>query len=741
MNDIQLLTDGVSESAPAVRRALCSLTSRKLQPWHWDRQAIVYVRQSSPQQVQENRESTARQYALVDRAVALGWSRDQIEVIDDDQGISGKSIEGRLGFQRLLAEVGLDHVGLILGLEMSRLARSCKDWHQLLELCAIFRTLLADQDGLYDPTEFNDRLLLGLKGTMSEAELHILKGRMHQGRLNKADRGELLTHPPLGYVLNADKTSFEFDPDEQAQTVVRLIFAEFVRQGTVYSLLRYLAQHGICFPVRPIGGPNRGHLEWHRPNRNTLLTMLHNPVYAGAYRYGHRHLDPRRRRPGHPKSGTVRVALEQCRVLIQDRFPAYISWDEFTENQARLVQNQWRANAQGAPRGGPSLLGGLVYCGRCGQLLIVQYCGRANRLRYQCGRGAQNRGEPLCQGIVGRDLDHFMTERVFEILEPASLELSLAATSDLEQERARLDELWRQKLERAAHQADRAARQFQAVEPENRLVARTLEKNWETALRDQEHLRREYEEFRRTQPLTLDDAQRELIQHLTEDLPALWHSPTTTPQDRQQIVRMLVERIELHIVGNSEQAEIIITWAGGQISRHRLCRTVISYAQRSDLDQLISRIVQLRQSGLSLKHTAQQLNQEGVMPLRGTRFSNYMVSRLLVRRGLYLPYGRKRPDSIALAEHEWWLPDLADELHMPRTSLTHWYNRGWVRGRKLPGVRGRLILWANETEVTRLRRLRDTRRRWSDSPYPQDLTTPQSPSDRCSENCKGADYE
>lgn len=204
---------------------------------------------------------------------------------------------------------------------------------------------------------------------------------------------------------------------------------------------------------------------------------------------------------------------------------------------------------------------------------------------------------------------------------------------------------------------------------------------------------------------------------------------------------MLVERIELHIVGNSEQTEIISTWAGGQISRHRLCRTVISYAQRSDLDQLISRIVQLRQSGLSLKHTAQQLNQEGVMPLRGTRFSNYMVSRLLVRRGLYLPYGRKRPDSIALVEHEWWLPDLADELHMPRTSLTHWYNRGWIRGRKLPGVRGRLILWANETEVTRLRRLRDTRRRWSDSPYPQELTTPRSPTDRCSEDCKGTYYE
>ena len=216
------------------------LASPKLRPCHLDLRAVVYVRQSTPQQVLEHRESTERQYALAERAIALGWTADQIDVIDDDQGISGQSIEGRAGFQRLLAEVGLDRVGLVLGLEMSRLARSCKDWHQLLELCAIFRTLLGDQDGLYDPTEFNDRLLLGLKGTMSEAELHVLKSRMHQGRLNKADRGELILHPPFGYVYNTDKTSYEFDPDEQAQSVVRLIFVEFERQGTIYSLLDIL---------------------------------------------------------------------------------------------------------------------------------------------------------------------------------------------------------------------------------------------------------------------------------------------------------------------------------------------------------------------------------------------------------------------------------------------------------------------------------------------------------------------
>lgn len=730
MTDSLLVDEAIPEALPRVGRDL-SLASPKLQDCHWERRAIVYVRQSSPKQVRDNRESKARQYALVDRAVALGWSRDQIEVVDDDQGVSGRYLDGRLGFQRLMAEVGLDHVGLILGLEMSRLARSCKDWHQLLELCALFRTLLADQDGLYDPTEFNDRLLLGLKGAFSEAELHILKCRMYEGRLNKADRGELLLHPPIGYVFNADRTSFEFDPDEQAQAVVRLIFAEFRRQRTIYSLLRYLAQHGIQLPVRLRSGAQRGQLQWQRPNRNTLASLLHHPIYAGAYRYGHRHEDPRRKAPGRPKSGIVRIPLEQCRVLIKDRFPAYISWEQFTENQTRLTQNQSRAQAQGAPRSGPSLLGGLVYCGRCGQRLMVQYSGRANRLRYQCARAAQNLGEPLCQGIVGRDLDQLVTERLLEILQPASLELCLTATADLEQERQRLDQQWQQRRERAAHQVDRAARQFHAVEPENRLVARTLERNWEAALREQEQVGREYEDHLRMQPLTLNAAQRELIRQLAQDIPALWISPTTTPQDRQQIVRMLVQRIDLNIAGDTEQTELTMTWAGGFTSHHRLNRTVISYSQRSDLDQLIARVVQLRQTGLTLKQVAQQLNHARIASLRGRPFTNTMLSRLLVQRGLYLPYGRKRPESVVLNPHEWWLPDLADRLQMPRTTLNHWHDLGWIQGRKLAGRRGRLILWADDAELERLQRLRQTRRGWPDHPYPNELTTPKSPPTSC----------
>lgn len=300
--------------------------SEKITAEHLQRLAIVYVRQSTVQQVLEHRESTARQYALADRAVALGWPAAAVEVIDEDQGHSGSSAEGRHGFQRLLAEVSSDRVGLILGLEMSRLARSCKDWHALLEVCAIYRTLLGDTDGLYDPSQYNDRLLLGLKGTMSEAELHILKNRLLQGMWNKAERGEVLNHAPLGYVRTISG-DFVIDPDEQVQMVVRLIFEQFQRQGSVNGLLRWLVRRDVKLPVRPHFGVNRGELEWRRPNRVTLLNVLHHPIYAGAYRWGHREVDPRKKVPGQAEYARFErdcpqqlsaVEREQIRALSQD---------------------------------------------------------------------------------------------------------------------------------------------------------------------------------------------------------------------------------------------------------------------------------------------------------------------------------------------------------------------------------------------------------------------------------------
>ena len=321
----------------------------KVHVCHLQRLAIVYIRQSTPHQVIENRESADRQYSLVHRAADLGWPTARVEVIDEDQGLSGSTAEGRLGFQRLLAEVGLDHVGIILGLEMSRLARSNKDWHQLLELCGIFRTLLADQDGLYDPTDYNDRLLLGLKGTMSEAELHVLRGRLNAGRLNKARRGDLLSIPPIGYV-KLPTGEFAIDPDEQAQAVVRLVFDQFDRVGNVRGVIRYLVSHGIRIGVRPHYGVNRGNLEWRHPSRAAVQSTLTHPIYAGTYLHGYRQIDPRRKKPGKPGSGRVLVSPKEYVALIPDRMPAYITTERYHANQECLKANRARYDALGVPR-------------------------------------------------------------------------------------------------------------------------------------------------------------------------------------------------------------------------------------------------------------------------------------------------------------------------------------------------------------------------------------------------------
>jgi DNA invertase Pin-like site-specific DNA recombinase len=360
------------------------LSSGKIKPWHLDRLAFVYIRQSDPQQIVKNPESTARQYALADHAVGLGWPRGRVCVIDDDQGKTAATAEGRLGFHYLLGEVALGHGGIILATEVSRPARCCKDWYQLLELCARFGTLLGDGDGLYDPGHHNDRLLLGLKGMMSEAELHILKERMNQAKLNKARRGELSYLPPVGYVLTPDG-GFAMDPDEQVQAALRLVFDQFDRQESVYALLRYLAGQGIRLPVRPRLLADRGQLYWRRPSYNTLLGLLHHPIYAGAYRYGHRAVDVKKQQPGRRGTGKRCLPAEECLVLLRDKLPAYISWERFEANQRKMRANRTNQEAPGAPRQGEALLSGLVYCGKCRRRMMAHYKGRRQTATYRCG--------------------------------------------------------------------------------------------------------------------------------------------------------------------------------------------------------------------------------------------------------------------------------------------------------------------------------------------------------------------
>jgi DNA invertase Pin-like site-specific DNA recombinase len=698
----------------------------KVRDCHLARKAIVYVRQSSPQQVAEHKESAARQYALADLAVALGWPRDRVEVVDQDQGRSGQTAAGRPGFQYILAELGLDHVGIVLGLEASRLARSDPDWAPLVRLCGVFRALLCDYDGLYDPTDFNDRLLLGLKGIMSEAELHFLRGRMNEERLNKARRGELFNHASIGYV-RVPGGGLALDPDEQAQGVVRLILDQFERQGSLHGLLRYLVRHGIRLPVRPHYGPNRGQLEWRRPNRETLQNMLHHPVYAGYYRHGHRALDPRRQVPGRPGTGRTIHKPEDCPVLLEGRCPAYITPERFWANQARLEANRARQESAGAVRHGPSLLGGLLVCGRCGQRLMVSYGGRGSRLRYSCGRAAVEYAAPVCQGLAGRPLDELVAAQVLAALEPAALELSLAAADDLQQERARLHQVRQQELERARYEAGRARRQYDAVEPENRLVARELERRWEEALKQQRRLEEEYARFCRTQPAGLGAAEREQIRSLARDLPALWHAPGTTAADRQRVVRLLVEEVVVAVRGESERVDVTIRWAGGQVTGHEVVRPVRRYEQLAEYAKLRKRIDELREAGLTLAGVAERLNREGFRPpKRSKTFNRSIVRQLLWGRGSDGRRLRAVADSGLLRENEWLLSDLARKLGMPPVTLHRWVRVGWVHARKLPTSGGHWAVWADADELDRMTRLRNCPRGWSEEPVLAELTKPKA---------------
>jgi DNA invertase Pin-like site-specific DNA recombinase len=699
-----------------------SLRSPKLKSWHLDRQAIVYVRQSTPQQVADHKESTARQYALVDRAVTLGWARDRVTTIDDDLGKSGQSIEGRPGFQRLLAEVALDRVGLILGLEMSRLARSCKDWHQLLELCARFRVLLADADGVYDPTEHSDRLVLGLHGMMNEAELHVLKARMYQGKLNKARRGELFGIAPIGYVRSADRT-WAIDPDEEVQAVVRLIFDQFDREATMHGLLRYLVHHQVRIPVRARGGANKGQLEWRRPNRATLQNLLRHPSYAGAYRYGHRPIDPRKKKPGRPTTGKLVRRPDECLVLIRDRVPAYITWDRFEANQARLTANRSTAATPGAPRNGPSVLAGLVRCGRCGRRMVVRYAGPSNRPSYTCTRGSADYGEPLCQALSdGAALDALAAEQLLAAVAPAALEASLAAVAGAERQREELARQWQLRRERAAIEAERAARQYHACEPENRLVARTLERRWEDALKAKQQLDDEHERWQRAAPAVLSDTALSSIRALAADLPAVWSAATTTPADRQRVARLLLERVVVTVDKASERVDVALHWVGGVVCTHALTRAVCRYDQHSEYPRLVARLRELCIDRPLAATVAERLNAEGFRPPKRTsRFTPDMVLRLIGQLGL----GRREPHGsrVGLDRDEYRPGGLADRLGIGRDTVRRWVKVKWVNVRR--DENGHAVIWADADELRRLRALHRLPRTWANKARFAELKVPK----------------
>ena len=687
--------------------------SGKITPQHRDRKAVIYIRQSTLQQVHRHQESTRLQYGLVDQAIRLGWPRQCIEIIDEDLGCSGASAEGRLGFQRLVAEVGLDHVGMVLGLEMSRLSRSSRDWHQLLEVCAIFGTLIGDLDGIYDPTLYNDRLLLGLKGTMSEAELHILKQRMLEGKRAKARRGELRMPLPMGYIRERSGDVVK-DPDEQAQTVIQRVFELFERKRTINGVLTELVAQQIQMPYRVASGANKGELMWRRPNRMTLSNLLHHPIYAGAYSYGRRPTDPRKKIPGRPSTGRTVAPMKEWEVLIKDHFPAYISWSEYERNLRQLKSNT--AQAIGAVRQGLSLLSGLIICGRCGLRMAPHYSNNGKGLRYSCARMAIDYGEARCQSLSGRPLDQCVAGLIFKALQPAALEISMAVAEDLEAERQRQLVHWQQRLERAQIETERASRQYNAVEPENRLVARILERKWEAALATETQLKNEYAQFLAGQPAKLTAEERAAIEHLAQDIPALWNSETTTAADRQLIVRQLIERVLVTVIKDTETVQIEIHWLGGHQTKTQINRPVARLDQMSHYPALMARVKVLQSQGHNAPTIAETLNAEGWHPpKRRETYNAQMVRSLLSRQGLGTGTRQQQhATDIKRKVHEWTFKELGSQLQIPEPTLYAWLRKGQLKGRKVEvASRSIWLIHLDDKEREQLRKQRKTQRAWA----------------------------
>lgn len=701
-------------------------SAHKILPRHLDRLAVVYIRQSTQHQVVNNRESTELQYQLRHRAVALGWTDARVLVIDDDQGISGQAVENRPGFQRLLAEISLGHIGIVFGREMSRLARSCKDWHHLLELCGLFHVLIGDADGVYDPTDPNDRMLLGLRGMMSEAELHVLRSRLHQGKLNKARRGELFSCVPIGYVRTPDG-GIALDPDEQVRSVVSLVFQKYFELGSLPKTHRFLIAHDIRLGQRVYKGPGKGQLLWHRPRRSTLYEMLRHPFYAGAYAYGRCPVDPTRRALG-KKSGRRTAPPEEWLCLLHDKVPAYISWEQYEENLRRLAANDRGHGSKAASGRAPTLLNGIVRCGRCQRPMKVCNARRTAHPRYVCDHDFCEYGGSRCQSLTAAYPDRLIEKLVLQAVEPAALELSLRATEQVEQNRQQLHAHWKQRLERAEYETNRARRQYDAVEPENRLVARELESQWQQQLVARQQVEEDYARFQSEQPQHLTPADHERIRSLATDLPALWRAETTAGAERRAVVRLLIEGVELTRYGETEQVTVVVHWRGGMVTRHDIVQGLRRYEALGSYDQLRQRVIALRGEGLTADVIAEALNGEGFVVPRGDQFTGHRVRQLFSRFGLAgLPPGIQDQCDLP-GKDEWWLPALAAAIDVPPIVIHRWRWSGWLSARQLRGSHGRWIVRADQAELDRLRHLRafEIEHHGRQRP-PRELTTSRRP--------------
>ncbi|WDL97049.1 recombinase family protein [Alicyclobacillus sp. ALC3] len=664
----------------------------KVHPEHLNRPAIVYIRQSSLAQVRFHRESTERQYALREKAIDLGWAPEQIQVIDEDLGISGSGRSQRLGFQNLVAQVSLGEVGAILGLEISRLARSSADLLRLLELCGLFNTIVVDEDGIYDLRDFNDRLILGFKGTMSEAELHFLRARLIGGKKNKAKKGELRFPLPVGYVYDANGQTV-LDPDEEVQTAIHNVFRAFRTTGSAYGVVQFFAQNGLRFPKRAYGGAWAGQLVWGTLNHSRVLGVLYNPAYTGAYVFG-RYRDQKRVNPqGLFIHHTVRLPREQWEVFIPDHHPGYVTWEEYERNLKQLHSNRTNLEKSGPAREGTALLQGLVICGKCGRRMSVRYTGNGGiSPHYECKGRWEHGHRATCTTVPAPSIDQAISERLLQVIQPAELELALQVMDKLLHEEDDADKGWKLSLERARYEADRAERQYQQVEPENRLVVRSLEARWNEKLTELAQLQEQYTQYVERRSWRPTEHDKVAILSLAKELPRIWSKPSTTFKDRKRILRLMIEDVTIFAEPRNPAVRLGLRWRNQHCEELWACKPLPQHMVVKHSPETVEVVRRLSETMID-QQIAKQLNESGMRTPDGRMFTIDSIK--------WIRYIHKIPGYTS-RRHGLSVKEVAERLRIAPGVVYYWLNRGILSATKAaPGYPWEIHL--NEQKELELR--------------------------------------
>ncbi len=651
--------------------------STKISPEHLKRLAIIYIRQSTLAQVLNNQESTERQYALREKALKMGWSPDLIRIIDEDLGVSGSGRVQRHGFQELVTQVSFGEVGAILGLEISRLARSSADLHRLIELCGLFDTIVVDEDGVYDLKDFNDRLILGFKGTMSEAELHFLKTRMLGGKKNKAKKGELKFPLPVGYVYD-NIGQIIFDPDQEVQTAIKNVFQIFQTSGSAYCVVKYFAQNKLKFPKRAYGGRWDGKLVWGTLSHSRVIGIMHNPSYAGAYVFG-RYFDQKSvNREGIFIHHTIRLPRDKWEVFIPEHHPGYISWETYENNLIQLHKNRTNIECSGAAREGAAILQGLIICGKCGHRMTVRYTGNGGiSPRYQCKwRWEYNKDKATCTEIPAGPIDQAVSKRLLQIVKPAELELSLQVMEKFIIEEDISDKAWNLSIERAKYEAERAERQYQNVEPENRLVARSLENNWNEKLLNLAKLQEDYKKYLTQKSWRPTEQDRADILSLAKELPRIWNSQTTTHKERKRILRTLIDDITVFADANKSEVKLGIRW------KSQFCEEIYAYKPlpysivRRHTQKTIKLVRSLAKSMTDIQIVS-YLNKSGIRTQEGKLFTIGSIRWIRFKHKI---------ESVPRSEGSFSVKEIAKQLNVSTGIVYYWINHGILEAKKVaPG--------------------------------------------------------